>query len=281
MDLFEVLLIVVAFVVGACVQRFFHILEESGVATADPIKSWSKSMSLQSKREATSPKGGKRGKAGDKGAGKKESPPKSSKNSNKDFSTPTSSSTLTSGITTSTNSTTTTTATSSAQTGNTLETTQATTPPAMEPTQQISAPTSTTSPAAVISAPVTTATSPKTNSISEVPVSPGSEPPNAVVPTAPKRIRPATLCDCGLELVNERERYNDDTQMPDFDQPVIFANKILIYPISYEHYRAVSLVHPPTGQTVLSPFVTKRPFVQETVNILTPFKPLLHSLYYA
>uniref|UniRef100_A0A914Z3I9 Uncharacterized protein n=1 Tax=Panagrolaimus superbus TaxID=310955 RepID=A0A914Z3I9_9BILA len=69
--------------------------------------------------------------------------------------------------------------------------------------------------------------------------------------------------------------------MPDSKHPFIFTNKTQILPMTFERYRPLSLIHPPEGPTQLSPFVTMKPETKEKVTLLTPYKPVLHSMYYA
>uniref|UniRef100_A0AC35FFF5 Uncharacterized protein n=1 Tax=Panagrolaimus sp. PS1159 TaxID=55785 RepID=A0AC35FFF5_9BILA len=95
-------------------------------------------------------------------------------------------------------------------------------------------------------------------------------------------IRPSqVICDCGVECMDNQEKYSEETTMPDLKHPIIFTNKTKILPMIYDRYRPLNLIHPSENPTQISPFATMKPDEKEEATLLTPFKPILHSMYYA
>uniref|UniRef100_A0AC34QWC8 Uncharacterized protein n=1 Tax=Panagrolaimus sp. JU765 TaxID=591449 RepID=A0AC34QWC8_9BILA len=94
-----------------------------------------------------------------------------------------------------------------------------------------------------------------------------------------------TVCDCGSDTFTkeqEKQLEESDLPLPDPDRPLLFVNKTIIQPLSYEAYKPMDLVSPlSTKNTSFRRAALLIPSKQDPINILTPFKPILHTLYYA
>uniref|UniRef100_A0AC34FYG6 Uncharacterized protein n=1 Tax=Panagrolaimus sp. ES5 TaxID=591445 RepID=A0AC34FYG6_9BILA len=81
--------------------------------------------------------------------------------------------------------------------------------------------------------------------------------------------------------MDDKEKYSEETTQPNSLHPVTFPNKTIIFPLFYESYRPVNLTHPTEGQTQISSAAMQKPEIKEDATMLTPFRPILHSMYYA
>ena len=44
--------------------------------------------------------------------------------------------------------------------------------------------------------------------------------------------------------MDDKEKYSEETTLPDAVHPVSFTNKTIIFPMNYERYRPANLIHP-------------------------------------